>query len=313
MAVILVTGATGRHGGTGAYVARRLKQEGHHVRVLVRSQDERSAALAGAQFDVRVGDLHDRKSLLPALEGVSQATFCFPVDAGIVEAAANFSAAVRATNKSARVAVLSMIPAHPESPSHLGRAQWLAEEVMAWAGLDLCVLRVAALFYENLALLHGASVREHGVIRNCFGDARAPWITGEDAAELVVAALLHPERFAGGTIHYPSGSASHTHSELAEILTNELSARVRYEAISLAEWRKDLDDLARRPGTAINTDMAKHISTMGHALSQRGALKVPDAPALEHLLGRPPISFRQFIRAHASQFRNERGTTEDCS
>jgi uncharacterized protein YbjT (DUF2867 family) len=305
MSLILVTGATGRHGGTGAYVARRLQREGHQVRVLVRSADERSAALAAEQFDVRMGDLHDRRSLLPALEGVSHATFCFPVDAGIVEAAANFSAAVRATSKSARVAVMSMIPSHPDSPSHLGRAQWLAEEVMAWAGLDLCVLRVAALFYENLALLHGASVRERGVIRNCFGDARAPWIAGEDAAELVVAGLLHPARFAGGTIHYPSGSALHTHSELAEILSQELSTPVRYEAISLPEWRRDLDDLADRPGAGINADMAKHISTLGHALSQRGALKVPDAPALEHLLGRAPVSFREFIRAHASQFRQE--------
>jgi hypothetical protein len=88
-----------------------------------------------------------------------------------------------------------------------------------------------------------------------------------------------------------------------------LSTPVRYEAISLAEWRNDLDHLAGRPGTAINADMAKHISTMGHALSQRGgALKVPDSPALEHLLGRPPVSFRQFIRAHASQFRNGDGS-----
>jgi uncharacterized protein YbjT (DUF2867 family) len=188
MSLFLVTGATGRHGGTGAYVARRLQQEGHRVRVLVRSRDERSEALARQQFDVHVGSLRDRSSLLPALDGVSHAAFCFPVDAGIVDAAASFSSAIREVDRSVRTVVMSMIPAQPNSPSHLGRAQWLAEEVMAWAGLDLCILRIAAFFYENIAVLHGASIREHGVIRNCFGEARSPWIAGEDAAELVVAA-----------------------------------------------------------------------------------------------------------------------------
>jgi uncharacterized protein YbjT (DUF2867 family) len=272
------------------------------VRVLVRSRDERSEALARQEFDVHVGDLRSRSSLLPALEGVSQAAFCFPVDAGIVDAAASFSSAIREVDRSVRTVVMSMIPAQPNSPSHLGRAQWLAEEVMAWAGLDLCILRIAAFFYENLAVLHGASIREHGVIRNCFGEARSPWIAGEDAAELVVAALLHPERFAGGKVQYPPGSALHTHSELADMLSTELSTPVRYESISLTEWRKELDELARRREALVNADMAKHISTLAHALSRRGAQKAPDAPALERLLGRQPISFRDFIRGHAGQF-----------
>jgi uncharacterized protein YbjT (DUF2867 family) len=305
MSFILVTGATGRHGGTGAHVARRLQKEGQRVRVLVRSRDERSEALARQGFDVHVGDLRSRSSLLPALEGVSQAAFCFPVDAGIVDAAASFSSAIREVDRSVRTVVMSMIPAQPSSPSHLGRAQWLAEVVMAWAGLDLCILRIAAFFYENIAVLHGASIREHGVIRNCFGEARSPWIASEDAAELVVAALLHPERFAGEKIHYPPGSALHTHTELADMLSSELSTPVRYEPVSLGEWRQDLEELAKRPGEIVNADMAKHISTLAHALSRRGAGKVPDAAALEPLIGRQPLSFREFIRARKGHFIND--------
>jgi uncharacterized protein YbjT (DUF2867 family) len=237
------------------------------------------------------------------LDGVSQVTFCFPVDAGIVEAAATLASAIRAVNPSARVVVLSMFAAQPESPSHLGRAQWLAEEVMAWAGLDLCILRVAALFYENIALLHGASVRERRVIRNCFGDARVPWIAGEDAAELVVAALLHPERFGSETVVYPWGAALHTHSEIGEALSSELSASVHYEAVSVEEWRNDLAELARRPGTIVSPDMARHISMLAHGLSLRAVHKPPQAVPLERFLGRTPISLRQFLRVHADQFR----------
>ena len=108
--------------------------------------------------------------------------------------------------------------------------------------------------------MHGASVREHGVIRNCFGETRAPWIAGEDAAEILVAALLYPDRFAGGMIHYPPGSAPHTHAELADALSSELSMPVRYEPISRAEWRADLEALAALPNSVVNADMANHSS-----------------------------------------------------
>ncbi|MFT3775991.1 MAG: NAD(P)H-binding protein [Minicystis sp.] len=301
MSVILVTGATGRHGGTGAHVARRLRDEGHAVRLLVRRRDARSAAFEADGFDVRVGDLRDPASLRPALEGVDQVTFSFPVDAGIVEAAAGLGSALRRSAPSARVVVLSMIVASEASPSHLGRAQWLAEEVLAWAGVERRILRVAALFYENIVLLHGPSIREHGVIRNCFGDARMPWIAGEDAAELMVAALLHPERFGDGPVCSPPGAELHTHAEIADVLTSELGKAVRFEAISPDAWRGDLLALAARGGSAVNQDMAGHISAVGAALSRRGPMKAPDAADLQRQLGRPAISLRRFVRSRIAE------------
>lgn len=53
-APILVTGATGRHGSTGAHVARRLCEEGRPVRILARTLSERTDALAALGADVVV-------------------------------------------------------------------------------------------------------------------------------------------------------------------------------------------------------------------------------------------------------------------
>src|SRR5947207_2627589 len=66
---ILITGATGRHGGTGAHLARRLREAGRSVRALVRRLDERIAPLQALGAEIVVGDLHDRASLVPALDG----------------------------------------------------------------------------------------------------------------------------------------------------------------------------------------------------------------------------------------------------
>lgn len=302
MALILVTGATGRHGGTGAYVARRLRQEGHQVRVLVRTQDERSAALEADGFDVRVGDLRDRSSLLPAMEGVEQATFCFPVDSGIVEAAASFISALRKVSPDARVVVMSMMAAQESSPSHLGRAAWLAEEIMASGGTKVCVLRVAALFYENLLILHRDSIQAQGVIRNCFGETKMPWISGEDAAELMVAALLHPERFVEQSVCYPRGEVFLSHKQIADVLSEELGREISYENISADQWRKELGDLTQRGHPVVNQDMARHITALGVAFSARSGEQAPVAPgALSKLIKRDPMSFRDFARQARQQ------------
>ena len=155
---VLVLGATGRHGNTGAHLVSRLRQEGRAVRALVRATGPRTDALAKLGAEIVVGDLHDRRTLVTALTDVMSAYFTYPVAAGIVDAAANYAAAVRDTGSAARTVVMSMGPAHPQSPSGLGRSQWLAEQVLQWAGVEVVILRVAALFHENLKLLHARSI-----------------------------------------------------------------------------------------------------------------------------------------------------------
>jgi hypothetical protein len=60
-------------------------------------------------------------------------------------------------------------PWRPRAASALGREQWLAEEVLRRAGIDVFVLRVMALFHENLPLLRARSLADDDVIHNAFG------------------------------------------------------------------------------------------------------------------------------------------------
>ena len=294
-APILVIGATGRHGSTGWHVAHRLHQEGRTVRILTRSINERTDQLAALGAEVVIGDLHDRRTLLPALADVDLAYFTYPIDEGVVPAAANYAAAVREAGGAIRTVVMSMAPAHPAHPSDLGRDQWLAEEVMAWAGLDVLVLRIAATFHENIVTLHGDSIRRDDMLRNSFGDRPVGWINGTDAAEVAVAALLHPERF-DGPICYPNGSEELNHHDIAEILTQVLGRPITFQSISRDEWRRELTDLsATHPGGVVNPAMAAHISNVGEAVATRGAPSA-DSAALSSLIGRAPVSLRDFVR-----------------
>src|SRR5256885_3112981 len=69
---ILITGATGRHGGTGAHLARRLREAGRSVRALVRRLDERTAPLQalGAEIDRKSTRLNSSHLV------ISYAVFC---------------------------------------------------------------------------------------------------------------------------------------------------------------------------------------------------------------------------------------------
>lgn len=300
---ILVLGATGQHGNTGGYLVSRLREQGHPVRVLARNLSERTDRLAGLGADVVIGDLTDRRSLLPALADVDLAYFTYPIAAGVVSAAANYASAVRKVGRSPRTVVMSMGPARPTHLSDLGRAQWLAEQVLEWAGLDLTILRVTAVFHENLRILHSQSIRDNGVLRNSFADGKVPWISGRDAAELGLSALLHPERFEA-TVCYPTGNEVFTHGDIAELLTDVLQTPVRYEPVTAAEWRDDLLELADNDGqSVVNPAMAQHIPAVGHMVATNGpSAGSYDPDGLRRLIDREPLSLRDFIEENRAAF-----------
>lgn len=258
---ILVVGATGRHGGTGAAVAHLLLDHSVPIRVLTRSLDARVYPFQSRGAEVVVGDLHDRRSLKAALEDVEIAYFTYPISAGVVDAAASFASAAREAGLK-RLVVMSMAPANPNSPSHLGRAQWLAEQIFEWAGFSCIHLRIAAVFFENLNLLHGAEILEEGRIRNSFPDVPLHWMSGKDAGKLAVAALLHPDRFGTVGAVYPTGTENYTHEQVASILSDYFGRTVVHEIIPAEAWRSRLIALSEKNG-AINSDMAGHISAVG--------------------------------------------------
>src|ERR1700757_96673 len=191
----LVIGATGKHGSTGAIVVDRLISRGRDVRVLIRTDSERVEALRQRGAEPVIGDLHDRSTLSAAIQGeapLSAVYFTYPIAAGVIPAAANLASVLVESGQRPHLVVMSMATSSHTHPTKLGRDRAVAEEIFAWANLNPTILRVAALFHENVLILHAESIRDDGVIANSFGSAKVPWIGGRDAAELAVHHLLQP-------------------------------------------------------------------------------------------------------------------------
>src|SRR5262252_3827862 len=105
---VLIFGATGRHGGTGARVIERLKAAGRSVRAVVRTDDERAEQLRQSGVRTMVGNMHDRRTLVPALEGVSSVYVAYPVAAGVALALANVASVIHELDSSPHVVVIRM-------------------------------------------------------------------------------------------------------------------------------------------------------------------------------------------------------------
>jgi uncharacterized protein YbjT (DUF2867 family) len=299
---VLVIGATGRHGRTGATVVDGLLSRNSAVRVLTRVDDDRAADVRSRGATTVVGDLHDRGSLLAAIDGVDAVYFTYPVAAGVIPAAANLASAVLESGRRPHVVVMSMVASAHGSPSKLGQAQAVAEDVLDWAGLNPTVLRIAGLFQENVLLVHGDTIRRNGLIINSFGDGRAPWIGGRDSAELAVAELFKPAPTATA-ITYPPSVEALSHAEIADIISTETGRRVDYQAISYQEWKSTLEERADAEAGPVNKAMAQHISIIGAAFAAgKGPVVTPNPVALTAALGHPPATFTDFVREHRVEF-----------
>ena len=293
---VLVTGAAGRVGGTGRHVAAELLSRGLPVRAMVRRFDERSEELRGMGIEVVIGDFADYASLLAALDGIEAAYFCYPVGAGLTEAAGLFAAAGREQDLQ-RVVDLSLDAVFPDSPSPQGRAQWVAERIFEWAGYGGTHLRVAAFFMENLLSLHGSEIRELGQIRNSFGDFEPSWIAGSDVGAMGAALLADPGLVADRTTVVGAAERA-SHAAIAETISTATGRSVHYHPLAPGEWRELIANTTAA-GQA-NSTAAAHLSAQSMALRQHSTHLVTDD--IQRLTGRPAVTLRDFVERNRQNF-----------
>ena len=173
----LVIGATGRHGGTGARVVERLQAAGRVVRALVRSDDERAQRLRESGVQTLVGDLHDRRTLLPALDGVDSVYIAYPVAVGIVDALANVASVIGEQGSSPHVVIMGSGAADPNSPSGIARAHALSEELLLKLGVNFTAVRVEGMRADpSQPIVPGHEIV--GVI-DAVGDGVNTWQVGD--------------------------------------------------------------------------------------------------------------------------------------
>ncbi len=288
---ILVTGAAGRHGGTGPHVVRLLRARGLPVRAMVRRLDERADHLRALGAEVVAGDFHNVASLRVALDGVGRAYFSYPIDARLLEAATTMATAAREAGLRALVHN-SLMPARADHPSPEARGHWLAERVFQWAGVGAVQVR-GAFFYENLVRWVGARAAA-GEICLPFGagSGSAAWVAATDVARVVAAILADPAPHLGRTYDV-TGPDAPTFDGVAALFARALGRPVAYVDIPPDRWERDLAEVE-----GPNPHLIEHLSRLADGFRQRrGGGMVTDVA--RRVAGVEPQSLSAFIEAWA--------------
>jgi uncharacterized protein YbjT (DUF2867 family) len=282
----LITGATGN---VGARVVELLLARGERPEVFVRDE-----AKARRRFGDRVtivrGDLSDAESLKAAFRGAERVLL---INAGPKlgyrdEIAAH---AARAGGVS-RLVKLSTI----DVEHRVGTGPWHArgEAAIRSSGVDFTLVRPAG--FMNNALLWAPAITSSSVLESATGDGMIAFIHSDDIAAVATAALTAPQHQYEGQALSITGPTALTTAQMVAKISAAIGKSLRVEHISLDDERQRWIERGE-PQESIEY----HLSIF-QAIRQGKLAATTDTVA--RILGRPPITFDQWVVENADAFRD---------
>ncbi|WP_445143488.1 NAD(P)H-binding protein [Dyella sp. Tek66A03] len=295
---ILVTGAAGAVGAIGRHVTEILLAQGHKVRAMVRREDARAEDLRRLGAEVIVGDLTDLDSVHHAVQGCKRIYFGMSVSDAYLEATVNIAAVARHHGVEAFVNMSQMtvsemsITETTESPQH--KLHWLAEQVLSWSGLPVVTMRPTVFMDGFFLKTTAAAVRDNDALVLPLGGGRTAPISAVDVAR-AVAVVLHEPAGHIGRIYNLTGPESADMTRFAMIFSEVLGRTITYRDVPVATWTSKLRELG------LPAHLLAHLAAMAY-LHQHGRYDRMTDDFIR-LTGHLPSSMREFIQAHAEEFK----------
>ncbi|WET77676.1 NAD(P)H-binding protein [Amycolatopsis sp. QT-25] len=277
--MILVTGATGRVGGS---VVSQLLDKGVPVRALVR--DPQRAALPGGVQVVR-GDLADPASLGPALEGVDSVFLVWPT---LTADHAAPQTITEIAQRVQRIVYLSSNGVSEDTTDGILGSHATLERLIEDSGVEWTFLRPGGFAANTLAWAE--QIRAEGVVRWVYGDARRALVHERDIAAVGVVALT--EEGHKGARYTFTGPESITQSEQAQAIGVAIGRPVRFEEITPEDARQGL--FAGLPPQLVDDILAAHADMVTRP--------EPVTDTVQQLTGTPARTFGEWAADHAADF-----------
>ena len=280
MKTILITGATGN---VGSEVVKAL--QGQNVRVVAAITDLDMPAPQLPPGTERVRFVFgEEASYAPAFQGVDAVFLLRPPQ--ISDARHLINPAIDAMQVAGVRAVtfLSVQGAHsnPLVPHHA------IEKHLEASGLEYTFLR-AAFFMQNLSTTHRDDVRLHDDIMVPAGSGRTAFVDVRDLA--AVAALTLTEAGHVNRAYELTSAEALTCDEVARILSEVLGRTIRYPHPNVLQFWERMHERHQPVGYVLVMTALYAVAALGKA----GHL----TDDTRRLLGRAPITFRQFAQDFA--------------
>lgn len=273
--MILVTGASGHVGGR---VAELLAEDDQNLRLMTRSPEEVSVPDSG---EVIRGDYAEPETLDAAFADVDVAF----IVSGYAKPGRRAELHGNAIDAAARAGVehvvyLSAQGASPDSEFPMSRDHHQTEQHLEESGLSFTVLR-DNLYLDIVPEMFG----DDGVLRGPGGHGKVAWVSREDVARTVAAALTNPSDAAG--IHDVTGPEALSLSETAVKMSALVDRSLEYEDETVEEaraWRSEFDV----PDWEVDTWVGSYLAIAAGEFAET-------SDTVRHLTGRPPYGLDEYF------------------
>ncbi len=286
---ILVTGAAGRNAST---TVLDLLGKGFPVRAFVRRQDARSEKLRQAGAEIFVGDLFDLGDLRSALVDVQRAYHSPPVAPNLLHGMMLFALAAEEA-KLEVVALMSGWNPHPAHPTIHTREHWIANNIYQWMP-TVDIIYINPGIFAFMYLFGLPAIVHFGMLVGPWGDGLNAPPSSEDIGSVAAGVLADPSPHIGKR-YRPTGPKLISPHDVADILTDVVGRKVRYQDVSTKMFLK----AAKAQG--VSDFEIGHIGAYFDEL--RGGTYAVGAPTdhVQEVLGRPPESFETAARRYIAQ------------
>ena len=281
--MILVTGATGT---VGREVVAQLLLAGEKVRALTRNP---SRAQLDEQVELVAGDFNQPETLAKAVEGVESIfSLAFGPQLGIQEA----SLAQAGKKAGARhIVKLSALRPGGEARSSIGTWHLASERALQSIGIAWTFVQPGA-FMSN-ALYWTDSIKGQGKVFSNYGDGKVAYIHPRDIAAVAVRALTEPGH--EGKVYPVTGPEALNVSELVQLLSEAVGKPIEYVPIT--------DDAAREGMQKAGLPTFLIDALLPFASFVRSGKGAETLPTVEQVIGRKQLTFADWAREHAADFR----------
>jgi len=286
---ILVTGAAGRNASAAVL---DLLEKGFPVRAFVRRQDARSEKLRQAGAEIFAGDLFDLDDLRRALVDVQRAYHSPPVAPNLLHGMMLFALAAEEA-KLEVVALMSGWNPHPAHPTIHTREHWIANNIYRWMP-TVDVIYINPGIFAFMYLFGLPAIVHFGMLVGPWGDGLNAPPSSEDIGSVAAGVLADPSPHIGKR-YRPTGPKLISPHDVADILTDVVGRKVRYQDVSTKMFLK----AAKAQG--VSDFEIGHIGAYFEEL--RGGTYAVGAPTdhVQEVLGRPPESFETAARRYIAQ------------
>jgi len=190
-----------------------------------------------------------------------------------------------------RIVKLSQFGADPEARERFPRYHGVVEEHIRNSGMYYTFLR-PNLFMQSFFNFR-PTIAMQGVFYACAGTGRVSIVDARDIASMAVLALTEPGH--EGKTYEITGPEALTHTEMAEILSEETGTNVKYVEISPESMRHVLLDLGMPVWQA--DGVLEDYETYRRGEGSRITTTVED------MTGIYPMTFEEFTRDYVEDFR----------